>query len=97
MNKIEIIREIFPNLSKIMLYQGSKAHRAPNKHKQTGSEKKNSHPAKLKTLNVQNKDKILKAAKERDQATYEGWPVRININNKHDLGESRETILFTMS
>ena len=59
--------------------------------------RKKPHPVKLKTLNVQNKDRVLKAAKEKDPATYEGWPVRIDINNKYDLGESREAILFTMS
>lgn len=96
MNKIEIIRENFPNLSKMMLIKGQK-HTEHQIYTNRQGQKRNSHPVKLKTLNVQNKDKILKAAKEKDQATCEGWPVRININNKHDLGESRETTLFTMS
>lgn len=105
MNKIEIIRENFPNLSKMMLIKGQKQTEHQIYTNRQG-QNRNSHPVKLKTLNVQNKDKILKfwkyfkilkAAKEKDQVTYEGWPVRININNKHDLGESREKTLFTMS
>ena len=35
------------------------------------------HHIIIKTLNAQNKDRILKAAREKDQVTYKGRPIRI--------------------
>ena len=31
----------------------------------------------IKTLNIQSKERILRAAKEKDQVTYKGRPIRI--------------------
>jgi len=39
--------------------------------------KKYSHHIIIKTLNAQNKERILKAAKEKSQVTYEFRPIRI--------------------
>ena len=46
--------------------------------KQTGSKtKKSPHHIIIKTQNIQNKERILRAAKEKDQVTYKGKPIRI--------------------
>ena len=42
-----------------------------------GPEKKSSHHIVIKTLNTQNKERILKAARGKGQVTYKGRPIRI--------------------
>ena len=44
--------------------------------KQTGS-KKSTHHIIIKAQNIQNKESILRAAKEKDQVTYKGKTIRI--------------------
>ena len=51
-----------------------KAYRIPNKWDQI---RKSSHHIIIKTLNPQNKERILKTAKEKGQVTYEVRPIRI--------------------
>ena len=51
------------------------AHRIPNRSEQ---KRKSSGNIIIKTLNVQNKERILKAAREKDQVTYKGRPSRIS-------------------
>ena len=51
-----------------------KACRTPNKLDQ---KKKSPHHIIIETLNIQNKERILKAAKENGQVTYKGKPIRI--------------------
>jgi len=50
------------------------AYRTPNRLDQ---ERKSSHHLVVKTPNAQNKERILKAVREKGQATYEGRPIRI--------------------
>jgi hypothetical protein len=40
-------------------------------------QRKYSHHIIIKTLNTQNKERILKAASEKGQVTYKGRPMRI--------------------
>ena len=42
-----------------------------------GPEKKSSRHIIIKTLNAQNKERILKASREKIQVTYKGRPIRI--------------------
>jgi hypothetical protein len=49
-------------------------YRTPNKWNQ---KRKSSHHTLIKTLNKQNKERILKAAREKGQVTYKGKPIRI--------------------
>jgi hypothetical protein len=41
------------------------------------TEKENSHHIINKTLNVQNKERILKASREKSKVTYKDRPIRI--------------------
>jgi len=50
------------------------AYRTPNRQDQ---KRKPSHHRIIKTLNAQNKERLLKAAREEDQVTYEGRSIRI--------------------
>jgi len=50
------------------------AYRTPNR---LDKKEKSSCHRKIKTLSVQNKERILKAAKKKGQVTYKGRPIRI--------------------
>jgi hypothetical protein len=70
----KIIEENFPNLKKEVAIKVQKAYRTPNKWDQ---KRKCSCHIIIKTLNPQNKERILKAARENGQVTYKGRPIRI--------------------
>ena len=57
-----------------MAIKVQEAYRTPNKWDQ---KRKSSHHIIIKTLNAQNKERILKAAREKCQITYKGRPIRI--------------------
>ncbi|ERE70281.1 LINE-1 type transposase domain-containing protein 1 [Cricetulus griseus] len=69
----KIIEENFPNLKKDMPMKIQEAYRTPNRLNQ----KRSPCHIIIKTPNIQNKEKILRAAKEKDQVTYKGKPIRI--------------------
>ena len=50
------------------------AYRTPNKREQKS---KSSHHIRIKTLNTQNKERILKATRKKGQVTYKVRPIRI--------------------
>ncbi|KAL6084523.1 hypothetical protein STEG23_028881 [Scotinomys teguina] len=70
----KIIEENFPNLKKEPPIRIQEAYRAPNR---LDPQKKSSRHIIIKTLNIQNKERILRAAKEKGQLTYKGRPIRI--------------------
>ena len=70
----KIIEENFPSLKKDMTIKKQEAFRTPNKWDQ---KRKYSHHIIIKTLNAQNKERILKAAREKVQVTYKCIPNRI--------------------
>jgi hypothetical protein len=70
----KIIGENFPNLKKEMDIKVEEAYSTPNKWDQG---RKSSHHIIIKTLNEQSKERILKTAREKDQVTYKGRPIRI--------------------
>jgi hypothetical protein len=70
----KIIEENFLNLKKEMSIKVQEAYRTPNKWDQ---KRKSSCHIIIKTLNAQNKERILKAARQRGQVTYKGIPLRI--------------------
>jgi predicted nucleic acid binding AN1-type Zn finger protein len=59
-------------------------YRKLKEHKTIKTKKKktqaNSRYIIIKTLNIQNKERILKAAKEKRQVTYKGKPIRITAD-----------------
>jgi hypothetical protein len=71
----KIIEENFPYLKKEMPMNIQEAYRIPNRLDQ----KRNSsgHIIIIRTINAQNKDRILKAVREKGEVTYKGRPIRI--------------------
>jgi uncharacterized protein YoxC len=69
-----IIAEQFPNLETERVTQVQETYRTP--HRQDQKENTSRHII-IKTLSTQNKERILKAAKEKRQVTYKGKPIRI--------------------
>jgi hypothetical protein len=70
----KIIEENFPNLKKEVPMNIQEAYRTPN----TLDQKRNySRPIIIRTTNELNKDRILKAVREKGQVTYKGRPIRI--------------------
>jgi hypothetical protein len=68
------IIENFPNLKKEMPINVQEAYRMPNKLDQ----KSNSFcHIIIKTLNAQNKERIIKEVRVKGQVTYKGRPIRI--------------------
>ena len=70
----KIIGENFPNLKKEMPMNIQEAYRTPNRLDQ-----KRNPPQHIiiRTTNALNKDRILKAVREKGQVTYKGRPIRI--------------------
>jgi hypothetical protein len=71
------IKENFPNLKKEILINMEEAYRTPNRLDQ---ERKPAWLIIIKTQNLQNKNRILKAAVEKCQVTYKGRTIRIKPN-----------------
>jgi hypothetical protein len=70
----KIIEENFPNLKKEMPRNIQEAYRTSKKLNQ----KRNSYRHIIfRTTNALNKDRILKAVREKGQVTYKGKPIRI--------------------
>jgi hypothetical protein len=71
----KIIEEKFPNLKKEMPMNIQEAYRTPNRLDQ---KRDSSLHIIMKTLNAQNKERILKAfLREKYQVTYKGRPIRM--------------------
>jgi hypothetical protein len=84
----KIIEENFPNLKKEMPMNILEAYRTPNRLDQ----KRNfSHDIIIKTPNVQNKERILKAVREKGQATYKGTSIRITPDFSPETMKARRS------
>jgi hypothetical protein len=70
----KIIEENVLNLKKEMPMSIQEAYRTPNSLDQ---KRNSSHHIIIKTLNVQNKERILKVVRVKGQVTYKGRPIRI--------------------
>nr|AAQ91035.1 LRRGT00079 [Rattus norvegicus] len=70
----KIIEENFPNLKKEIPIGIQEAYRTPNRLDQKRNTSRN---IIVKTPNAQNKERILKAVREKGQVTYKGRPIRI--------------------
>jgi hypothetical protein len=78
----KIIDEKFLNLKKEMPINIEEAYRTSNRLDQ---KRNSSHYIIVKTLNVQNKGRILKEVREKGQVTYNGRPVRITLTSHQRL------------
>ena len=70
----KIIEENFPNIKKEMPMIIQEAYRTPNRLDQ---KRNSSRHIIIRTSNALNKDRILKAVREKGQVTYKGKPIRI--------------------
>jgi hypothetical protein len=53
-------------------------------------QKKSSRYITLKTLNAQNEERILKAAREKGQVTHKGRPIRITPDFSTEIMKARK-------
>jgi hypothetical protein len=72
----KIIEVNFPNLKKEMAIKIQEAYRTPNRLDQ---KRKTSLHIIIKTLNAQNKERILRALSEKGQVTYKSRPILITL------------------
>jgi hypothetical protein len=70
----KIIKENFPNLEKTMPIQVQEASRTPKRLDQNRTTPQHSI---IKTTSTENRERILKAAREKKQVTYKGKPIKI--------------------
>jgi uncharacterized coiled-coil protein SlyX len=84
----KIIEENFPNLKKEMTINAQEAYRTPNT---LDYKRKPFHHIIIKTLNVQNKERILKAVRKRGQLTYKGRPIRITSDFSTESFKARRS------
>jgi hypothetical protein len=71
-----------------MTIKVQEAYRTPNKWDQ---KTKSSPHIIIKTLNPQNKERILKAARENDQVTFKGRPIRIRPDFSTETVQARRS------
>jgi hypothetical protein len=84
----KIIEENFPNLKKNMPMTIQEAYRTPNRLDQ----KRNfSHHIIIKTPNALNKERTLKAVREKSQVTYQGRPIRITQDFSPETMKARRS------
>ena len=70
----KIIQENFPNLKNEMVINTEEAYRTPNRLDQ---KRNSSYHIIIKIPNAQNKERILKAVREKGQVIYKGKSIRI--------------------
>jgi hypothetical protein len=73
----KIIMENFPNLEKAMSIQVQEASRTPNRHDQNRTTPRH---IIIKTTSTENRERILKAIREKKQITYKGKPIKISAD-----------------
>jgi hypothetical protein len=84
----KIIKESFPNLKKEMPMNIKEAYRTPKRIEQ----KRNStRHIIVKTPNALNKDRILKAVREKGQGTYEDRPIRITSDFSQETTKAKRS------
>jgi hypothetical protein len=84
----KIIEENFPNLKKEMPINIQKVDRTPNRWDQ---KRNSSYHIIMKTPNAQNKERILKAVREKGQVTYKGRPIRITLDFSPETMKARRS------
>ena len=84
----KIIEENFPNLKKDMPKNIQEAYRTPNRLDQ---KRNSSRHIIIRTKNALNKDRILKAVREKGQVTYKGKPIRITPDFSPETMKARRT------
>ena len=84
----KIMKENFPNLKKERDIQVQEAQRVPNK---LGLKRTTPRHIRIKMSKVKDKERFLKAAREKQRVTYKGVPIRLSANfSKETLQARRE-------
>ena len=73
----EIIVEKFPKMGKEIITQVQETQRVPNR---INPRQNNSRHILIKLTKIKNKEQILKAAREKQQITHKGIPIRITAD-----------------
>ena len=84
----KIIEENFPNLKKEMPMNIHEAYRTPSRLDQ---KRNSSQYIIIRTRNALNKDRILKAVREKGQVTYKGRPIRITPDFSPETMKARRS------
>jgi predicted ribosome quality control (RQC) complex YloA/Tae2 family protein len=84
----KIIEETFPNLNKEMPMNIEKAYRTPNRLDQ---KRNSSGHIIIRNENALQKDRILKAVREKGQITYKGIPIRITPDFSPETMKARSS------
>ena len=71
----EVVAENFPNLGKEIVSQDMEIHRSPYTR---DPRKTTARHIVIKTGKIKDKDRRLKAARERNKITYKGKPIRLS-------------------
>ena len=82
----DIIVEIFPNMKKEIVNQVQEAQRVPNR---INPRRNTPRYILIKLRETKNKEKILKAAKEKQQVTYKGNPIRLTVDLSAETADQK--------
>ncbi|KAI5941267.1 LINE-1 retrotransposable element ORF1 protein [Manis javanica] len=82
----EVVAENFPNLGKDIVSQAVEIHRSPNTR-----DPKRTTPRHIviKLAKIKDKDRLLKAARERNITTYKGKPIRLTSDFSAETLQAR--------
>jgi hypothetical protein len=84
----KIIEENFPKLKKEMPMNIQDAYRSPNRLDQ---KRNSSRHIIIRTTNTLNKDRILKAVRDKGKVTYKGRPIRITTDFSPETMKARRS------
>ena len=82
----ENIVENFPNMGKEIINQVLEAQRVPGRINQR---RKMTRHIVIKLTKINDKEKLLKAAREKQQLTYMGTPIRLTADRSADILQAR--------
>ena len=82
----KIMKENFPNLAKEIDIQVQEARRVPNK---LDPKRTMQRHIIIKMPNVRDKERILKAAREKQRVTYKGVPIRLSADFSKETLQAR--------
>ena len=82
----EIMAENFPNLAKETDIQVQEAQRVPNK---MNPKRPTPRHIIIRLLKVKDKERILKAAREKQLVTYKGIPIRLSVDFSTETLQAR--------
>jgi hypothetical protein len=85
----KIITEIFPNLEKTMPIQVQEDSRTPNRLDQNRTSPQH---IIFKTTSTENRERILKAVREKNQITFKSKPIKITADFSMETLKSKKSL-----